>query len=314
MKIRKALPGDLSSILDLYAGARVRMRRDGNPTQWGDDRPSPELAEGDIDRGDSYLVIGDKDSVVGTFAFIKGEDPTYASIREGAWIDPGPYGTIHRVAGDGKTKGVFAACLEYCARLVPSLRIDTHRDNGPMKHVIEKNGFTRCGIITVDDGTDRIAYQKVIRPGSGFFLPTDDLAGDGIRLILNHTADAVPEKGWIPAYHFDICLNDLTKVGRCDLRIGYSEKTRHGGNIGYTVFPLWRGNHYAQKAVALMLRQAGKHGMPYLLITCDPSNNASARTCENAGGRMIAREPIPEENEMYGEGKREVLIYRFDIS
>lgn len=42
------------------------------------------------------------------------------------------------------------------------MRIDTHADNHIMQHVIEKAGFQRCGIIFTDDGTPRIAYQKVI--------------------------------------------------------------------------------------------------------------------------------------------------------
>ena len=42
------------------------------------------------------------------------------------------------------------------------VRIDTHRDNETMLHLIEKNGFIRCGIIIVDDGTERIAFQKKI--------------------------------------------------------------------------------------------------------------------------------------------------------
>ena len=34
--------------------------------------------------------------------------------------------------------------------------------NGKTALVIEKNGFVRCGIIIVDDGTERIAFQKKI--------------------------------------------------------------------------------------------------------------------------------------------------------
>lgn len=30
-----------------------------------------------------------------------------------------------------------------------------------MQHILEKNGFARCGIIHVADGTPRIAYQKL---------------------------------------------------------------------------------------------------------------------------------------------------------
>ena len=31
-----------------------------------------------------------------------------------------------------------------------------------MQHLLEKNGFTPCGIIYVANGTPRIAYQRVI--------------------------------------------------------------------------------------------------------------------------------------------------------
>ena len=30
-----------------------------------------------------------------------------------------------------------------------------------MQHLLEKNGFARCGIIHVADGSSRIAYQKM---------------------------------------------------------------------------------------------------------------------------------------------------------
>ena len=30
-----------------------------------------------------------------------------------------------------------------------------------MQHLIEKNGFQRCGIIYVEDGSPRIAYEKI---------------------------------------------------------------------------------------------------------------------------------------------------------
>ena len=52
-------------------------------------------------------------------------------------------------------------CLEHCE----SLRADTHADNKIMQHLLEKNGFTRCGIIHVADGTPRIAYQRLSREG-----------------------------------------------------------------------------------------------------------------------------------------------------
>lgn len=45
------------------------------------------------------------------------------------------------------------------------------------------------------------------------FYPVDDLRDDVICLQLNHTCDAQPEKRWLPAQHFHICLPDRKKVG-----------------------------------------------------------------------------------------------------
>ena len=72
------------------------------------------------------------------------------------------YGTIHRVAGDGRIHGVLAMAVQFCEQSINHLRIDTHNDNKIMQHVIEKNGFKRCGIIHVNDGSERIAYENLV--------------------------------------------------------------------------------------------------------------------------------------------------------
>ncbi|MBQ8136888.1 MAG: GNAT family N-acetyltransferase [Clostridia bacterium] len=146
------------------------------------------------------------------------------------------------------------------------------------------------------------------------FYPVGDLRNDVICLELDHTCGAQPEKRWLPAYYFRICLPDGTKIGNCDLRLGHNDKTYIGGNIGYTIDAPYRGHHYAAEACALLFRQARKHQMDHLIITCDPDNKASARTCELAGGRYLETVPIPEDNEMYAEGKRQVMIWKFDLT
>ena len=50
-----------------------------------------------------------------------------------------------------------------------------------------------------------------------------------------------------------------------------------------------------------------------IVVTCDPGNPASARTCETAGGTYVETAQIPEDNEMYAEGKRLVKVYRFEL-
>lgn len=145
------------------------------------------------------------------------------------------------------------------------------------------------------------------------FFDTEDLKSDEICLRLKRTCDAQPEKRWLPAYYFDICLSDGTPIGYCDLRIGHNDKTYIGGNIGYGIDAPYRGHRYATKACELLFRQARKHGMEYLIITCVPTNAASSRTCELAGGSYLETAEIPEDNEMYAEGKRQVMVYRFTL-
>lgn len=145
------------------------------------------------------------------------------------------------------------------------------------------------------------------------FYSTDDLKSDEIFLKLVRTCDAQPEKRWLPAYYFDICLLDGRKIGSCDLRIGHNDKTYIGGNIGYEIDEAFRGHHYAAKACRLLFKQARKHNMTHLFISCAPENTASSRTCQIAGGKYIETANIPEDNEMYAEGKRQEMIYRFDL-
>ena len=161
-------------------------------------------------------------------------------------------------------------------------------------------------------------YRAAIRYLTGMedehlFLPCEDLTDGEIRLRLNRTSPACPEKQYVPAYFFDICLADGTRAGALDLRIGQNRKLYIGGHIGYRVEEPFRGHRYAMKAVLLALKQAGKHHMDRVYITCVPENAASKRTIELAGGVFEERAPIPEENEMHAEGKREVLVYRFDL-
>lgn len=66
-----------------------------------------------------------------------------------------------RLASAGKHKGVGKAVLDWSMEHCQSLRADTHADNKIMQHLLEKNGFTRCGVIHVADGSPRFAYQKL---------------------------------------------------------------------------------------------------------------------------------------------------------
>ena len=151
---------ELDQIMEVYARARALMAQNGNPTQWGDNYPSRQLIEEDILSNRLFVCVinGELEAV---FAFILGEDPTYKKIEDGHWLSSGPYGTLHRLASAGHRPGVARMVIEWCLEHCESLRADTHADNKIMQHVLESNGFTRCGIIHVADGSPRIAYQKL---------------------------------------------------------------------------------------------------------------------------------------------------------
>ena len=155
--IRRASPEDLPTLAPVYAAARRFMAEHGNPTQWSDRYPLPEDLEADVEKGQLYVWTPDG-AVRGAFVLQLGEEPSYRHI-EGAWRSEEPYGTIHRVASDGTRPGLFAACADFCKGRMSHLRIDTHRDNAVMQHLIARHGFVLCGTIWVEDGTPRLAYD-----------------------------------------------------------------------------------------------------------------------------------------------------------
>lgn len=158
-EIVTAKEADLPRILEIYDIAKAYMRASGNPNQWNGAYPDPETLRTDIEKQRLYVYKKDG-RIHGVFMLLLEEEPTYAYIEDGSWREETPYGTIHRLAGDGEVKGLFAKCVAFCEKKVPYLRADTHFDNHTMQHLLEKNGFERRGIIYLKNGDPRIAYQK----------------------------------------------------------------------------------------------------------------------------------------------------------
>lgn len=158
--IRLATKEDLPSIYEIYGAARRFMAENNNPTQWGDVYPPDELLALDVERRRLYAVADDG-RICGSFVFIIGEDPVYQRIEDGAWLSDAEYGAIHRIASDGTRRGVFQEAIDYCKGVIGHIRIDTHTDNLVMQHLVEKNGFIRCGTVFVRDDSPRIAYEYI---------------------------------------------------------------------------------------------------------------------------------------------------------
>lgn len=157
-QVRKAQMADLPCIEKIYTDARAFMAAHGNPNQWGKHNPPHDQLVRDIEEGDLY-VITEGQTIHGVFFFRIGVDPTYGKI-EGAWHSDSPYGTIHRIAGDG-SGGILQTAVAFGKQRIDHLRIDTHADNKVMQGAIQKAGFQRCGIIHIADGSPRIAYDMV---------------------------------------------------------------------------------------------------------------------------------------------------------
>ncbi len=159
MNIQKATPERLDEILAVYETARTFMRDNGNPTQWAGGYPSKELLCGDIENEKLY-IIEDEGVIEGVFYFSEGPDPTYECIK-GEWSNALPYHVIHRVASRGVKRGLLKLTVDFCLTFCDNIKIDTHEDNYVMQKALEKLGFKRCGIIFLENGEERIAYQVV---------------------------------------------------------------------------------------------------------------------------------------------------------
>ena len=161
MLIRKSTINDLPSILKLIQDGRQKMISEGNITQWTNGHPSNEQIISDIRKGVSHIIIDESThQPIATFALIEGPEPTYAQIYDGQWLDSLPYYVIHRVASAPGVHGIMRQVLEYAFSLTDTIRIDTHEDNRTMRALLQKYGFTYCGIILLENGDPRLAYQR----------------------------------------------------------------------------------------------------------------------------------------------------------
>lgn len=159
MNIRHARPDDLNKIMEIYQYAKTVMAQSGNPGQWVNGYPSRELIESDLKQEHLY-VLENEGQIEAVFVYFIGDEPTYHRIENGAWLNDAPYGVVHRVATAGKVRGAGQLCLDWSFEQCRNLRIDTHDDNCIMQHILEKAGYTKCGRVTMEDGSPRIAYHK----------------------------------------------------------------------------------------------------------------------------------------------------------
>jgi len=205
-----------------------------------------------------------------------------------------------------------------------ALELSTYMDSGLWLqdyHCDERGELPadlKRGVLSEDGLYNLLAEIREITPCFSeydvqLFTDTISLMNDEIQLLLEKATSGNVENSRVPAYHFAICDPEGTKMGVCDLRIGHNDKLYYGGNIGYRIEEAYRGNHYAGKACLLLFELAKKHGLDYLIITCNPNNYPSRKTCEYAGGKLLEIATLPEGNDMRTRGETEECIYRFEL-
>lgn len=169
MKFRKSTYNDIPAIMKIIRDAQELLASQGSD-QWQDGYPDVARITLDIDNNESYVLVNEVGELMATTMFTLGGEQTYYQI-EGDWLtqDPVNYGVIHRLAvsAEHRKKGLAKFIVSQCEEIIKdkrfdSLRIDTHRLNTGMQHMLTSLGYHYCGIIYLASGDERLAFEKVI--------------------------------------------------------------------------------------------------------------------------------------------------------
>lgn len=172
MEFRLAEMKDLEQMCEITEAAKAQLKNLGLD-QWQKGYPNREIWTEDIKNGDTWVAV-EGDVVLGAFAYFQTPDPSYGVI-DGAWKtgDDSPYASVHRVCVSDKCKGkgvagqMFAHAFSMAKKAgMPSVRIDTHPGNMPMRRALQKAGFELCGEITLAEGSEagdiRVAFEYLL--------------------------------------------------------------------------------------------------------------------------------------------------------
>lgn len=117
----------------------------------------------DIETKTGFVFIDDG-VIVGYVCIIIGDEPAYHAI-DGTRKTNLPYAVVHRIAfsessrGKGLSRTAFSLIRIYCMqRDVHSIRVDTQAENKPMQHILKREGFEYCGLVTFDGGP-KLAFE-----------------------------------------------------------------------------------------------------------------------------------------------------------
>ena len=131
-----------------------------------------------------------------------------------------------------------------------------------------------------------------------------------IDLRLSDEDVASEECGILDGYVFYIYKHHgLHKMGYVSLRLGESPSLYYLGHIGYRIDPPFRGQGYARQACELIRPLIREHGLRSVVITTDPDNIASRRTCERLGCVLESIVTVPDEYRVLCSGSESKCRY-----
>jgi len=167
MEFKKSVKTDINDIMNIIRQAQDYFKETGI-NQWQDNYPNVETISNDIDNEESYVLL-EEGIIVATAVVTFNVEKTYNSIYEGKWISNDEYAVIHRVAVDNNNKGlglssqIIKKVEQLCLNKgVHSIKVDTHEENLSMQKLLKKNKFQYCGIIYLENGSKRIAFEKIL--------------------------------------------------------------------------------------------------------------------------------------------------------
>ncbi len=117
-----------------------------------------------------------------------------------------------------------------------------------------------------------------------------------IDLVPLHFAPPSPSLRFGHEQIWRITLHDHRReIGQISYRDGESPCVYYYGHIGYHIDTPWRGNHYAARACLLIRGEIRRSGKTTAVITCDPDNAPSRKTCERLGCMLERIVRVPQE-------------------
>jgi len=126
----------------------------------------------------------------------------------------------------------------------------------------------------------------------------DVIKGDEIDLLLE---GIYRNKRNVKLYVFHIYKKGkFNRIGRITLRLDENEEIYYIGHIGYNISKRYRGNYFAAKSCLLLKSLLSTYKVTKeIILTVNPNNIASYKTCKYIGCTFIDSVRIPKKHKLY---------------